>query len=148
MPPEQVACAMCETANDVDADYCKKCGEPLKYACSNCGAKNWVGAEDCPTCGHDLDPIAFMTERRVKGFKSTLEEQRKMAGTLKADEEASSQRRLGKMWETEKQRQEFLAQQVAKQKKEQEIMFAAIILLAVLFVGAIVAGVIFLVFVR
>lgn len=148
MSREQIACAICQTANGPDADFCKKCGEPLKYACPNCGAKNWTGAEDCASCDHDLDPIAFMTQRRVKGFKATLEEQRKMAGKLKEEEEASSQKRLGEMWETERRRQEFLAQQAAKQKKEQEMIFIGLIVLAVIFLGVVVIGAFIFAFTR
>ncbi|MBI3242835.1 MAG: zinc ribbon domain-containing protein [Chloroflexi bacterium] len=146
MSPDQVTCAVCQTANDADAEFCKKCGDPLKYACPNCGAKNWTGAEDCASCGHDLDPISFMNERRVRGFKSTLEEQRKMAGSLKAEEEESSRKRLGEMWETEKRRQEFLARQKARQDREQTILFIGLIAIVVIVI--VVVGVFFLFFAK
>ncbi len=50
-------CSGCETANDVDAEFCKKCGRGLQaHVCSGCETTNDVDAEFCKKCGCKLSP--------------------------------------------------------------------------------------------
>jgi len=52
-------CSGCETTNDVDAEFCKKCGRGLKaHVCSGCETTNDVDAEFCKKCGCKLSPAA------------------------------------------------------------------------------------------
>jgi len=145
---DRIACPNCESINSLEAGFCAKCGEKLKRSCPVCSVENWAGAEYCVSCGRDLDLLTYMTERQIRGFQATLEEQRQIAQTLKEEEEASSQKRLGQMWASERRRQEFLAQQTAQQKREQSAMLVTISIIAVLFIGAIVITMIFLLLAR
>ncbi len=131
---DSVACAQCEAVNDPEAEYCAACGERLKRSCAACGAENWAGAEHCTRCGRGLDALEHIAERHAKSFSETLEDRRKSASTVKAEEEEASQRRLAEMWQVEQRRQEGLAQDLEHQKSEQNTM-ARIMLL---FVGAFV----------
>ncbi len=130
----QVACPYCEAINSPEAGFCKACGEKLKRSCPACGATNWAGADYCLTCGRNLDALEAMTNRHRQGFKGTLQQQREIAGALKAEEEADSQKRLATMWAAEARRQEEIARQQAEQKRQQTL----IIFLALGF-GVIVA---------
>ena len=42
-------------SNDLDAEFCKKCGKPLADPkCSGCGTTNDLDAEFCKKCGTKL----------------------------------------------------------------------------------------------
>lgn len=46
------ACTKCDSQNDVDARFCKECGQSLvAVKCSACGAKLPGGSAFCNNCG-------------------------------------------------------------------------------------------------
>jgi uncharacterized Zn finger protein (UPF0148 family) len=145
---DRIACPNCESINSLEAGFCARCGEKLKRSCPACGVENWAGAEFCISCGRDLDLLTYLTERQTRGFQATLEEQRQIAQTLKDEEEAGSQQRLGQMWESERRRQEFMKRQTAQQRREQSTMLVTVSVIAVLLIGLIVAALIFLLLTR
>lgn len=48
------SCPSCDTANDHDAAFCKKCGAKLASTCSACDARNDLDAAFCKKCGTEL----------------------------------------------------------------------------------------------
>jgi uncharacterized Zn finger protein (UPF0148 family) len=135
---DRVACPRCEAINPADSSFCKECGEKLKRHCSACGSENWAGAAYCAKCGRNLDTIEGLAQRHATGYKGTLQQQRDSANRLKVQEEVASQRRLDTLWETEKRRQEFLAQQQAERNRQQTTIVLVIIAVgAVIFMGVI-----------
>lgn len=143
-PDDRLACPRCEALNEPADDYCGRCGEKLKRNCPACAAENWSGADYCAHCGRSLDALEYMAGRTSQSFRATLEHQRRIAGSLKAEEEASSQKRMAQLWDIEKRRQTNLAQQQAKQKAEQEvllrIMFVGLVLFVLALLGLAVAA--------
>jgi ribosomal protein L40E len=54
-PPGRASCARCETSNEPDAEFCKKCGARLaRLPCKSCAASNEPDAEFCKKCGASL----------------------------------------------------------------------------------------------
>jgi hypothetical protein len=133
----RVACPQCEAIHAKEASFCGECGAKLRRACPACGADNWAGADHCAACGRNLDAIAALAERHAQGFKGTLQRQRDLADLIKAEEEESSQRRLGEMWQVEKRRQDLLTQQQAEQRRQQNALLAIALVGAGLFALAI-----------
>jgi ribosomal protein L40E len=48
------ACPACRAANDVDATFCKKCGQALPRGCAGCGTANDADATFCKKCGRRI----------------------------------------------------------------------------------------------
>jgi ribosomal protein L40E len=140
---DRLVCPHCQVLNRLEADFCAKCGEKLKRGCPACGAENWAGAEFCISCGRDLDLLTYMAQRQTHGFQTLLEEQRQMARTLKDKEDADSQKRLAQMWDVERRRQEFLAQQSAEQRQQQSRLLVSLSVVVVLFVGLIIVALVY-----
>jgi hypothetical protein len=52
---ERVACGRCETSNEPDAEFCKKCRARLsRIACPSCATSNEPDATFCKKCGASL----------------------------------------------------------------------------------------------
>jgi ribosomal protein L40E len=47
----RLGCSKCETANETDADFCKKCGTLLRQKCVSCNTQNEPDAAFCKKCG-------------------------------------------------------------------------------------------------
>lgn len=50
-----MGCPNCQTTNVAEAQFCMKCGAPLRLTCTNCAAVNQPGAQFCNHCGTRLD---------------------------------------------------------------------------------------------
>jgi len=48
-------CPRCRSWNSSEADYCSKCGLPLRLRCAACGQTSTVGSQFCSSCGRALD---------------------------------------------------------------------------------------------
>jgi ribosomal protein L40E len=58
---QRVACGRCETSNEPDAEFCKKCRARLsRIACPSCATSNEPDATFCKKCGASLgsEPLA------------------------------------------------------------------------------------------
>jgi len=56
---EGSSCPSCDVSNDVDAEFCKKCGTRMAaVSCSSCSTENDADAEFCKKCGTKLDAAA------------------------------------------------------------------------------------------
>lgn len=140
----RVPCPHCDTLNDPHADFCAQCGKKLKRSCPACGFENWAGAEFCSQCGRDLDTLEIITSRYAQGFKDTLQQQRQQAGSLKAGEEAASQKRLAVMWEKERQRQAEMAKDRSRQKAQQNMLLIMAVLVGAAVLCALAGALVFL----
>lgn len=63
-PRAAVVCPFCGEAIDADAQFCDKCGKPLRKFCPDCGEANSLDACFCKKCGKPLsggaqDPSQF-----------------------------------------------------------------------------------------
>jgi ribosomal protein L40E len=59
-PAARLDCPKCETSNEPDATFCKKCGAKLgRLACASCATSNEPDATFCKKCGGSLtEPVA------------------------------------------------------------------------------------------
>jgi hypothetical protein len=135
---DPIACPKCEAINSKTASYCSTCGEALKQKCQNCGAENWAGAYTCVSCKQSLNSVEAIAQRHSQGYRGTLEEQRRGANALKAQEAVASRKRMAGLMDTENKRQAQLAQQMAEQKAQQtRLLLAAAIVLVIFVVAAV-----------
>ncbi len=47
----RLACSKCETSNETDSEFCKKCGTLLRQVCASCTTPNETDAAYCKKCG-------------------------------------------------------------------------------------------------
>jgi hypothetical protein len=116
---DRLVCTHCNTLNTAGQAFCGDCGEKLSSACPACGAENWAGADTCRQCGRELNFVQSLAQRHASGFRGALQQQRDSANALKAAEERDSQKRMAALWEVEKQRQDKLARDRARQQAQQ-----------------------------
>ena len=83
-----------------------------------------------------------MANRTREGFAEHLEKQRKMAPTIKAEQEAESQKRLAAMWEKERQRTDELQKQLERKRAENKAMMTVLYVSGAIFVCMILCGVV------
>jgi len=138
----EIICPRCEAINRESDLFCKQCGEKIKRTCAACAAENWAGAEHCSACGRDLDVISNMANRTREGFAEHLEQQRKMAPTIKANQEAESQKRLATMWEKERERTDELQTQLERKRVENKAIMTVLYVSGAIFVLMILCGVV------
>lgn len=136
---DPIACPHCEAINTKTAHFCNDCGEALRQRCEACGTENWAGAYRCVACNGSLNRVEAMAQRHAQGFRGTLEEQRRMAGALKAKEKVAGDKRLASLWEQEHKRQDLLAQQQAQQKAQQSRL---LVVVGVVLVIAVLIGIV------
>jgi class 3 adenylate cyclase len=93
-------CPACQFENDVDAQFCNRCGGKLETVCPECGKGNRLGSQFCKACGHALKPaeepsvIDFSRPRsytpkhladKILTSRSSIEGERKLVTVLFAD---------------------------------------------------------------
>ena len=78
----------------------------------------------------DTDLLDSLIQRLQEGAADHLERRMREAETIKASEEASSQRRLEKMWELEHERQRAIAQEKAEQQRQEKRLIRLVLISA------------------
>ena len=91
-PEAQRDCASCGVSNDLDAEFCKKCGKPLADPkCSGCGTTNDLDAEFCKKCGTKLSvEAADDSHDTATGAESEAEASETESGSAAQPTDASS----------------------------------------------------------
>ena len=120
-------CPRCERVNPPGAEHCEICRQALIRVCPQCQSKNWSGLDRCTQCGQALDALEFVARRWLTDVRS---EQQQQAPGIKAQEEASSQRRIAQMMEMEARRQKALNEAATLQAARERRMMTWV------FVGA------------
>lgn len=138
--PEHV-CPYCETHNDQEADFCRKCGVALTRRCSYCDTINWIDEEHCVQCGADLDILEWIVRRDNLGVAGRLNEQMDEAGQIKAVETAASQARMERMLAEEREMHEALRRRLIEQRAQEKKTLTIVLSIAgaLLFIILIVA---------
>ena len=111
----ETLCINCQNANREDAEFCEKCGDPLRRRCPACGEKNWVGAETCGNCGQPLDILEYLYQRHSHNTAEILNQARQEARVIKEQEAQAAARRSEGLWREERIRQEAVAAAAARQ---------------------------------
>ncbi|GEM_PF-2047114 len=134
-------CPYCETLNDQDASFCRKCGVALTRHCPYCDTVNWIDDEHCVQCGAALDILEWIIRRDNLGVAGRLNEQMDAAGQIKAVETAASQARMERMLEEEREMREALRLRLIEQKAQEKKVLTIVLSIAgvLLFVMLIVA---------
>lgn len=145
--PEELTCPNCGETYEPGFRHCPHCGTPLAYECPACGALNPVLARRCSACQQELEILdSLFTRITTQPWGDWQRELRGEANALKEELEAASQAHLARMWETDRQYREELAQARAEQERQQRIIvgvavgLVALAVLAVLIALLIVIG--------
>jgi len=56
-------CPKCQIENDLDANFCEKCGVKLEVACPECGNTVRPDSKFCKHCGHSLTIPSELTPK-------------------------------------------------------------------------------------
>ena len=66
-------CSNCGYENDLDAEFCEKCGVSLKLACLHCGSALKPGAMFCKKCGGRVSspPSSSIEKERLSALQQT-----------------------------------------------------------------------------
>jgi hypothetical protein len=113
-------CPYCETQNDQDAGFCRKCGVALTRRCSHCNTVNWIDDEHCVQCGAALDILEWIVRRDNLGVAGRLNQQMDEAGQLKVVETAASQARMERMLAEEREMHEALRLRLIEQRAQEK----------------------------
>lgn len=138
-------CPYCETLNDQDAGFCRKCGVTLTRRCPHCDTVNWIDDEQCVQCGAALDILELIIRRDNLGVAGRLNEQMDEAGQIKAAETAASQARMERMLAEEREMREALRQRLIEQRAQEKktltivLSVTGVVLLIILIVALVTA---------
>lgn len=138
-------CPYCETRNDQDAGFCRKCGVALTRRCAHCNTVNWIDDEQCIQCGAALDILEWIVRRDNLGVAGRLNEQMDEAGQIKADETAASQARMERMLAEERDMREALRLRLIEQRAQEKkaltiVLSVAGVVLLIIVIVALVVG--------
>ena len=86
----------------------------------------------------DRDLLDSLIERAQEGTSDRLDRRMHEAERLKAQEEASSQRRLEQMWLGEHERQRGLAQSQSEQRRQEQMLVRYVLIAAAIVVMIII----------
>lgn len=138
-------CPYCETLNDQDASFCRKCGVALTRHCPHCDTVNWIDDEHCVQCGAALDILEWIIRRDNLGVAGRLNEQMDAAGQIKAVETAASQARMERMLAEEREMREALRLRLIEQRAQEKktltiVLSIAGVLVLIIVIVALVVG--------
>lgn len=138
-------CPYCETDNDQDAGFCRKCGVALTRRCSHCDTVNWIDDEHCAQCGAALDILEWIIRRDNLGVAGRLNEQMDEAGQIKAVETTASQARMERMLAEEREMREALRLRLIEQRAQEKkaltiVLSVAGALLLIILIVALITG--------
>ncbi len=142
MSQDMLVCPICETENDARRRTCAQCGQPLMAVCPRCNAVNAITAEQCATCGQRLDTLGQIIARHEVGFEDRFTRQAAIAIETRSEQKENDQARSQQLWEQERQRQNWLADQLQRRKaQERNLMLitaaVAIIVFAIILLSAL-----------
>ncbi len=138
-------CPYCETLNEQDAGFCRKCGVALTRRCPHCDTVNWIDDEQCIQCGAALDILELIIRRDNLGVAGRLNEQMDEAGQIKATESAASQARMERMLAEEHEMREALRLRLIEQRAQEKkaltivVSVAGVVLLIILIMALVTA---------
>jgi ribosomal protein L40E len=138
-------CPYCETQNEREASFCRKCGVALTRRCSHCDTVNWIDDEHCVKCGAALDILEWIIQRDNLGVAGRLNEQMDGAGHLKDVETAASQARMERMLAEEREMREALRLRLIEQRAQEKktltiVLSIAGVLLLIMLIVALIVG--------
>jgi hypothetical protein len=142
MSQDMLVCPVCETENDTLQSTCVNCGQPLIAVCPRCNAVNTVTAGQCSACGQRLDTLGQIIARHEVRVEDRFTRQATTALEAKSGQREKDQARSQQLWEQERQRQNWLADQLQRRKaQERKLMLiaaaVAIIVVAIILLSAL-----------
>jgi hypothetical protein len=135
-------CPFCKAENVHEAKSCQRCGQALRWVCPRCQEINSIEAEVCAACGQKLDVIGHIVAREELRHVDRFSRRAEGINSMKAADQAQSQQRMDQMWAVEQQRLAALGKaKQAQHRQEMQMMYGALIFLALAIIAAIVIAV-------
>jgi ssDNA-binding Zn-finger/Zn-ribbon topoisomerase 1 len=109
---------------ELKCSYCGSSFNGIPLICPSCGWINNIEAEDCPNCGEPLSVIAQVIRRQDKdGGPQWMKRVQSQLGEMRSAEERASQLRLQTFHELDQQREDAIAEQKTRQAKSERTLF-------------------------
>ena len=142
MSQDILICPVCETENDPLRRTCANCGQPLIAVCPRCNTVNPITAEQCFACGLRFDTLGQIFARHEVRFEDRFTRQAATAIEVRSEQKEHDQARSRQLWEQERQRQTWLADQLQRRKaQERKLMLVtavvAIVVVAIILISAL-----------
>lgn len=133
------------TADQLHCRYCASTFQGKPYLCPTCGWINNIEAENCPKCGEPLSIISEVISRQKKeSTPSWIQRVRSQAEAIKISEELSSQQRFKQLEEIDHVRKEAEWRERELQAQRDKRLFTFIFIFALVVVGFIILAVFFM----
>ena len=121
---------------------CSYCGSSFRGSpliCPSCGWINNIEAEDCPVCGEPLTVIAQVIRRQdTAGGPQWMKRVQSQLGEMRSAEDWASQIRLQALQEIDQTREKDFADQKAQQSRADRTLFTLVAIISILiFLGII-----------
>jgi hypothetical protein len=110
--------------------------------CPECQTENALDAQACQRCGQKFDVIGHIAAREELRHTDRFSRRAEGISGVKAAAQAQSQQRMDQMWAIEQQRNAALVKaKQAQRRQEMQMMYAALIFLALAIIAAIAIAV-------
>ncbi len=142
MSQDILICPACEAENDALRKTCVNCGQSLIAVCPRCNCVNPITAEQCFACGQRFDTLGQIIARHDVRFEDRFTRQAATAIEVRSDQKERDQARSQQLWEQERQRQNWLADQLQRRKaQERQLLLitaaVAIVVVAIILISAL-----------
>ncbi len=142
MSQDILICPACETENDALRRTCVNCGQSLIAVCPRCNCVNPITAEQCFACGQRFDTLGQIIARHDVRFEDRFTRQAATAVEVRSEQKEQDQARSQQLWEQERQRQNWLADQLQRRKaQERQLLLiaaaVAIVVVAIILISAL-----------
>jgi hypothetical protein len=124
---------------ELKCSYCGSSFRGIPLVCPSCGWINNIEAEDCPECGEPLSVFAQVIRRRdttgepqwKKRVQSQLEE-------MRSDEDRASQIRLQALKEIDQTREKAISDQKEAQAKADRTLYTLVAIIGILVILSVI----------
>jgi CHASE3 domain sensor protein len=124
---------------ELKCTYCGSTFTGIPLVCPSCGWINNIEAEDCPECGEPLTIIAQVIRRGgTAGGPQWMERVQSQLGELRSAEDRASQIRLQALKEIDQTREEAIADQKAAQSKADRTLYTVVVIIGTLIILGII----------
>ncbi len=135
-------CPQCELVNAPGAELCAGCRATLVLICPECDTRHWSAAEACTNCGHRFDTLGSLIDRVQPASEIHRHRQRELAA-FKAEEEASSERRMAALMDIDRRRLESIGLARRRKAEEERLVLMVGAAIVVLIIVGVIAAVVF-----
>ena len=119
-------CSHCSAYYKDGVAVCGRCGTPMTRHCRKCHTDNWAGDEYCKKCGSAMDLLDIATHSHQELTAHHQAERMSQIRHIRAQGEASSQKRMADLRQSELDRIAQLQERRNKKRRKDILNFVVI----------------------